>query len=304
MGNRLLRRLDAESSVERIIGIDIRPPEIRSAKLTFYSCDIRSPEVCEIIDREKVDTIAHLAFVLSSTRNKQQQYDIDVNGSRNVIEAVRRSRVTRVVLASSTSVYGVHADNPNPIGEDSPRRPNPDNAYAVHKVEVEDLFFRLAGEKKEVTVTVFRPCMILGPHMDNLISRCAWQAPQIAGVIGYNPQLQFVHEDDVVNAFSAAILQEMPGTYNLAGSGTITFDRFCVLFRKRCIRLPFRLLYMLFSLGWVLRLPVVMFSPGWLYFLKDVLIVGTDRIQQEYGFSPQYSTEAALESYLAARRAA
>ena len=301
LGSQLLARLDTEKSVDRIIGFDIKPACTTSEKLKFFHMDVRDPSLGSVLKKENVDIVVHLAFVLYTIRDNKKWKDIDVNGSRNVVSAIKNSSARKVILASSTSVYGVHRDNPNPIFESQPLNPNPDNLYAVHKKEVEDIFLKFSSEHQEITVTIFRPCMTLGPHMDNLVCQLALKLPKIITVKNHNPLLQFAHEDDVAEAFIFAIKNDVPGIFNLVSKGTITMERFCEIYNKDHIQLSFGLLYKLHSILWALRFPYVTFPPGWLHFLRYSCIASGEKFENEYSFLPSFSTEDALKSYIEAR---
>ena len=114
--------------------------------------------------------------------------------------------------------------------------------YAVHKALAETLFLKLACQHPDISLTILRPCMILGPHMDNFSCRMARTLSVLFAARGYNPRLQFVHEDDVVAVFARAIREDMPGTYNVVGSGTIDLTRLYALFNKLVLRIGFHLL--------------------------------------------------------------
>jgi len=263
--------------------------------------DVRDPALGSVIRQERVDTIIHLAFVLFPIRDLNTFYDIDVNGSRNVLAACENSSIRKIILSSSTSVYGVHPDNPLPMTEDQPFRPNPDNHYGVHKTEVEGLLREFAETHHDVTVTVFRPCMFLGPNVDNLICQLAVKLPTLIKIKNHNPLLQFVHEEDVVGAIALALQRDMPGAFNLVGKGTVTMEEFCAAFGKGRIELNYRLLYTGHNLLWKLRFPLITFNPGWLNYLHYSSIASGEKLEAAHGFAPSFTTERALRSYVEER---
>lgn len=301
LGSRLVERLINETTVERIIGFDIAAPRSLPPKVKFFQMDVLDPAIVSVLEKQQIETIIHLAFVLFPLREKKRHYAIDVDGSRNVLEAAEKTNIKKIIIASSTSVYGVHDDNPELIYEEYPLKPNPDNEYAVHKTEVEALVAAFRQRHPEVCVTVFRPCMILGPHMDNLICKMACLLPCIITAKSYDPLLQFVHEDDVVAAFIMAIFKDLPGIFNLVGSGTINMKEFCSIFNKNSLAVPFPLLYNIHSFLWTIRFPLITFSAGWLHFFRYACIASGEKIKKEHCFYPAFSSGSALQSYVAAR---
>ncbi len=301
LGSHLISSLSQDESIDRIIGIDIRTAGQQTPKCTFVQKDVRDPDLVNVFKEEGVDCVAHLAFIVFPIRNMKTMYDIDVEGSRNVLNATAGSNVKKLVFASSSAVYGFHPDNRIPLTEDQPMRPNPENLYGVHKALVETILTKFLLSHPDIKATVFRPCMILGPNMDNFSCQMARKLPRIITVAGQSPTLQFVHEDDVVGALHRAIINDMPGTYNLAGSGTITMDDFCRMFRKKSFPIPFRLLHAVHSVLWKLRFPGVNFNPGWLSIMRYSCIVGGEKLKNAHGLTPAYTTAEALQSYIDAK---
>ncbi len=302
MGSQLLAHLARDQTVEQILGFDVHEPHSKTEKLKFFRIDIRNSAIIPLLQTERVDTLVHLAFIMNPVGIERQSYDIDVNGARNLINAVKSSCIKKVILSSSTSVYGAHADNPNPIDEGQPCRPNPGNLYAAHKVAMEKLFTTLHNAHQDITLTVFRICMILGPHMDNNILRAARVTPGILTVKKHNPHLQFIHEADVVRALLCAVRNDMPGIFNLVGHGSITMERLCKILHKIRIPLNFTMLRFVHGFFRVLRIPLMDFESGWLHFFRASCIADSTKLEHEFAFRPSFSTEDALRSYVEVKK--
>ncbi len=299
LGAHVLGRFSRSPGIDRLVAVDNRKPGWHeSGKIRFFAMDVRDPAVADLFVREGVDTVLHLAFVVSPLRDAKATYDIDINGSRNVLQSAAACGVKKIVFSSSSSVYGFHADSPVPLHETHPLRPNEDNIYAVHKTRVEALLAEIGERHKNITISIFRPCMILGPHMDNFSCRMARSLSRIITIKNHNPLLQFVHEDDVAEAFLHAVRADMPGTFNLVGSGTVDMRRFCELFDKPCVQIPYGPLYALAKLLWTMRVPGFGFSPGWLSILRYSCIASGKKLSDMYSFEPSYSTLETLQSYI------
>jgi len=182
LGSRICRALAEDDRVSHLVGFDIAPPQNPEPACVFHRWDVRSPGLAAILQASGVDTLVHLAFVVNPRHNLREVHDIDINGTRAVLAACADANVKKVVLCSSTSVYGLHADNPMLLSEDAPLRPNPDNAYACHKQQIEELAHHFAQQHPQVALTVLRPCMILGPTMDNFSCRMARRLPWIVAI--------------------------------------------------------------------------------------------------------------------------
>lgn len=139
---------------------------------------------------------------------------------RPVLEAAGDAAVGVLVFVSSATVYGAWPDNPVPLSEDAPLRPNPGFEVAVATAEAE----RLAAEWKEdhpgTVVCVLRPTVCVGPGADLSLARA------LAGTVGFRPAeaarpVQFLHIDDLASAVLFALRGGLDGAYNVAPDGWV-----------------------------------------------------------------------------------
>ena len=138
VGRRLVAALDADPDVARIVGIDLDlPVGLTSPKLTLQRVDVLDrPGLARAF--AGADAVVHLAFQLDPLRDELLMRAVNVDGTRNVVEAVHDAGVWQLVYVSSAVVYGAHADNPLPITEDDDLRADAGFSYAAHKLAVED----------------------------------------------------------------------------------------------------------------------------------------------------------------------
>ena len=135
LGRRLLALLDADPDVERVVGIDIAEPHAGSPKLDFHQVDVRDARLVKVLPG--VDVLVHLAFQVDPIRDEERTRAVNVDGTRNVLEAAGATGIRKLVHASSAAVYGAHPDNDFPLTESSPLRANPEFSLAWHKLEAE-----------------------------------------------------------------------------------------------------------------------------------------------------------------------
>ena len=123
IGSRLIARLLEREDTDRIVICDVRPPRAFSPKTEYRELDVRDAAgVRELLETERPDALVHLAFLLNPIHDEQAMYDIDVNGTHNVLEAASAAGVEHVLVTSSTTAYGAFPDNPVPITEEWPVR--------------------------------------------------------------------------------------------------------------------------------------------------------------------------------------
>ena len=139
LGRLMVSSLEEEPQVTQILGLDLVDTPYRSVKFKHLSVDTRSPQLAGVLKDYRIVTVLHLAWIFNPIHSSRTMYDVDVNGSKNVLESCRDAGVEHVVIFGSTTAYGAHPDNPDWLTEESPLRGNRDFAYAWHKALVEEV---------------------------------------------------------------------------------------------------------------------------------------------------------------------
>jgi len=295
IGGRLVERLLAEPAIKRVVGIDIRPSPLENEKLVSVQQDIGSP-LDALFRRNRVEAVVHLAFVLRQLRDREESRRINVGGASNVLWACEATGVRRIVLMSSSTVYGAHPDNGEMLTEDAPLRPPAGFNYAEDKARAEWFYRNYAAHRRQSQVSVLRGCVVMGPMVDNFITQ-ALNKPFLLGVGQDDPEMQFVHEQDLTQILWRFVSESHPGVFNVAGPGTVAWSSVVRMGKKRLLRFSARTAYALTNLSW--RLHVQNDAPGvGLDYVRWPWTVSTDRLQKELGYTFKHSSMAAMQSYL------
>src|SRR5439155_3596079 len=202
LGQAVLRRLAGSVAVGRLVGLDVREPGYRPRSLQFHLVDVAGSDLRPHF--EGADVLVHLAGVHDAIPDEELMARVNVGGTRRVLEAAAAAEVGKVVLVSSAAVYGAWANNPVPLTEDAPLRPNPGFPLGVHKAELERLLAEWALARPAVVTTVLRPAFVLGPDADHAMARMIRARVPLA-VGGSTAPVQFVHEDDATEAIALAV---------------------------------------------------------------------------------------------------
>lgn len=301
LGSRLLARLGRGAGV-RVVGLDLRRPMRMGERARFARVDLTEPTadgaLARILEKERVEVLVHAAFRDDPTPDVEQDHELETIGSLHVMHACAAAKVKRLVVASSTMLYGPHPDNPNFLGESHPLRGHPD-AHAVRdRVEMESLLAEWAQRHPDVEVTVLRSCWIFGPELWNRVV-AYFALPVVAVPLGYDPLMQLVHEEDALRAFEQAALRPHPGVYNVVGSGVLPLSTLLRLAGKRALRLPSTLLYRLAyfpSQGQTGDPPAAFYD-----YLRYLWVADGRKGWDAFG-EPHYSTKEAWISFVSSRR--
>jgi UDP-glucose 4-epimerase len=299
IGSRLVERLAQRESVERILICDIRPPRGFRPKVEFEQLDVTDKaRVREVIEREKPDVLIHLAFLLNPIHDEHRMYEVDVGGTQNVLDAAEAAGVRQMLVTSSATAYGAFPDNPVPIPEDQPVRGVPDFEYARDKAECDRLCQLWALRNPDSVMTIVRPCIVLGPNVDNYIVRLWTNQPFQMDVGGGSTPMQFVHEDDLVDGLILLVDGRHGGAYNVGGDGTLTINECGDIIGMKRRKLPLKAAWRLAGVMWKLRQAET--PPGNLHFALHPWVVSNEKLKS-VGWKPRHSTRETFEIAMRAK---
>lgn len=292
-GRKLVEYIRRESPETLLLGIDVVPPG-DAAPHEFFKADVRSPDVRTALANFQPDTIVHLAFVVNPIRDTKLMHDINVNGTKNVFEAVRAIRPQRFLMASSATAYGAWPDNPVPIPEDWPIRACTEFQYSADKAALEAEIKTLHDELPDVAVAWTRPVIIGGKGVSNYLSRYVLNLPFLVLPNGNDVSLHFVHEDDCVAATWAILQGNARGPFNVGPPDCLPLTKLAKLTNRRAISLPYWSMKLATTIWWGLRLPIFDFPPSLHHFARYPWVVSPARLQNELGFQFRHSCEETL----------
>jgi UDP-glucose 4-epimerase len=302
VGSRLAGQLAADPDVERIIGVDTIPPSpadaARLGRTEFVRADIRNPLIARIIAQARVDTVVH-ASVTAMPRGvgRASVKEMNVIGTMQLLAACQKSEtVRRLVMKSTTNVYGSSPRDPAVFSEQMTARAVPRSGYAKDAIEVESYVRGFSRRRPDIVVTVLRLANFIGPAVETPLSRYL-SMPAVPTALGFDPRLQLIHEADALEVLRLASTSDRPGVFNVAGKGVLLLSQ--AIRRAGRIQLPVPGP----AVEWVGRLVrrsgMVDFSPPQMQFLNYGRVVDTRKLETEFAYTPRYSTSTAFESFLA-----
>ncbi len=297
----LCKRLDHLDWCQRVFGMDVKKPLYKFDKAEFREMDINDPGLVEWVCEIRPDMFVHLAFIVDPIPDEALMEKVNVQGTRNALRAAAEAKVPQVLVASSGTAYGVWPDNPVPLKESDPIRPHPTFKYANDKSQVEFICQEFIKEHPDTITSIIRPCVVYGPLVNNYLGDLLTMLVPVVPR-GYNPPLQFVHEDDVARAIIAILEKQGKGPFNVAPPDAVTLQEAVELTQRFSVRLPLALLKRLVGLAWRLQLPVMKAPPSLLDFMRWPWVLDSTRLREELGFGFRYSSKETLEILLRAKR--
>jgi UDP-glucose 4-epimerase len=240
-GGRVAQRLEEDPSIDVIIGLDRHEPNVKLERTEYVRSDENYSILSRIVKATKVDTIVHTFLIVDSTQTPGRLlHEINVIGTMNLFAAASapESTVRKVVVKSSALVYGCSPQDPVWCREDYRRKAPLRSRVERSLVEVEGYVRDFAVDNPHVTVSLLRFSNVLGPDIVTPLSK-ALRLPLVPSVFGFDPRVQFVHEDDVVRSMLFAVAEDHPGIFNVAGDGLLPWSEVARICGKRTAALPF-----------------------------------------------------------------
>lgn len=234
---------------------------------------------------EKIDAIFHLASITDTTNHNQfEQVHDNVESFRRILKFAKPTK-TRIIYASSASIYG-------PAGEASVESNGaaPANIYAFSKAIMDNIAVREAKENPDWTIIGLRYFNVYGPreaHKGVPASMVYHLSKQMKG--GRRPRIfthgeqkrDFVYVKDIVEGSVLALGAKKSGIYNLGYGQARSFNDLVDVLNK--------------SLGTNLR-PDYFDNPHTHY--QNFTEADLTRVCDALGYQPQFSLERGVADYM------
>lgn len=299
LGGLMVRSLVRDPAIDRVVGVDVVPPRRPLLGAEFVRADIRNPVIGRVLVDEQVDTVVHMGVIATPVQagGRTAMKDINVIGTMQLLAACQRSEtVSRMIVKSTSSVYGAGPRDPALFAEDmSPKHP-PTSGWAKDSVEVEGYVRGFARRRPDVGVSILRLANVIGPRVETAMT-AYFTLPLIPTVLGFDARLQFLHEDDSITALHRAVSSSVTGVFNIAGEGVLALSQAVRRTGRPSIAVPGGFLGVVGRALAPTRL--VDFSSEQVRFLTYGRAIDTDRARRELRFAPKRSTGEAFDDFLA-----
>lgn len=305
LGGYLTARLVQNPLVNRVIAVDAITPSKdmlrRMGRAEFVRADIRNPFIAKVIRNGEVDTVVHAAAASYAPRSggRAALKELNVMGAMQLFAACQKSpSVRRVILKSTSEVYGSSSRDPVMFTEDSSSRRPPGEGFARDCIDIEGYLRGLGRRRPDIAVTILRLANMIGPGMDTALSRYL-AGPLVPTVVGHDARLQLLHEQDALGAMERATVAGRPGTFNVGASGIIMMSQAI----RRSGRIPLPVprfgVTALDSLRRATRYTEI--NREQLDYLSYGRVMDTTRMRTELGYTTKWTTQEAFDDYVRGR---
>ena len=298
-GFRVAARLLDEVGCQ-VIGIDVEEPATELKELDFVQADVRNPALMDLLRAEQVDTLCHLAFV-ETRQPGEAAFDLNVMGTTKLLGECAEAGVSKVVLKSSTTVYGARPTNAAFLTEDHALRGSKRHGTTRDLLEIEAFCRGFRQRAPDTLLTILRFASIVGPTADTPMTRFL-REPLAPTLLGFDPMMQLIHEDDVVEALVQAVVNDAPGVFNVASHDALPLNKIRGLAAKPPLSVLHPFAYWRGKLPGGLGPGLEQYRPIEPDYLRYPWVADLTRMRDELGFEPRYSAEEALRELAEQRR--
>ncbi len=290
LGRRLVTLLGSDHF---IVGIDIH--EKANQPYRYLNMDIRDPALASLLSEHQITHVIHLASVMKASDDRARDYDIDVNGTANVLSCCLAAGVAHITVSSSGAAYGYHADNPHWLTEEHSLRGNDHFAYSQHKRLIEEMLADHRQRHPSLKQLILRPGTVLGAHTHNQITNL-FEQRRLLAVKGSPSPFVFIWDEDVVAIIAKGVTESKTGMFNLAGDGAMPMTEIATVLNKPLLQLPAWLLHAALTIGH--KTGLTQYSAEQLDFLRYRPVLSNRALKHEFGYTPRKTSREVFEYFV------
>ncbi|HEX3851440.1 MAG TPA: NAD-dependent epimerase/dehydratase family protein [Polyangiaceae bacterium] len=282
LGRRLTRVLHRHA---RVIGLDRRPFPDRPRDIEHHEIDLRSKRAKDIFRGGGVRALVHLGVMHNPRDSAEEHHSWNVVAFQHLLEYVERYKVPKVVLLSSANVYGPRPDNPQFLSEEAPllgAGPFSDIRDLVGlDMCAQSYLWRYANTE----AVILRPSHILGT-VKNAPSNYL-RLKVVPTLLGFDPMMQVVHQDDVIWALRAALAPGARGIFNIGGPSPVSLSRALQMLGRNAVSVPHSVARV--AVDRLFSWRVTDFPAPELDFIRYVCMVDDARARSVLGYRPKHA---------------
>jgi UDP-glucose 4-epimerase len=305
LGGYLTARLAQNPAIDHVIAVDAIAPSKdllrRMGRAEFVRADIRNPFIAKVIRNGDVDTVVHAAAASYAPRagGRATLKELNVMGAIQLFAACQKApSVRRVILKSTSEVYGSSSRDPVFFTEDGGSRRPPADGFARDSIDIEGYVRGLARRRPDIAVTILRLANMIGPAMDTALSRYL-AGPVVPSVLGHDARLQLLHEQDALGALEHATMAGRGGTFNIGAAGIIMMSQ--AIRRSGRVGLPVPRSALAAVDSFRRATSYTELDREQLKYLSYGRVMDTARMRNDLGYNPKWTTAEAFDDYVRGR---
>lgn len=298
LGSNIIEKLYQRGEWD-IIALDILKCDHQFKEVQYVQGSVLDKNLLQDLTRQ-VDYIYHNAALVPLTKSGREFYNVNVIGTRNIVECCQRNNIKNLIHMSSSAIYGLPKDMP--ITDKTPYAPI--EIYGQSKLDGEKEVWRYMDEGGRASC--IRPRTIIGGKsrlgIFQILFEWVSEGKNIYVIGDGNNQFQFLHVDDLIDASIKAAFSEHNGLYNIGAAEYRTLredlESLCTYAKtkSKVKGLPVGLAK--FALYAMDKFKLSPLAPWHYLTYHKPFVFDISKAKRELSWSPRYSNlEALIESY-------
>jgi UDP-glucose 4-epimerase len=292
LGRALARQLSATFD---LVGIDRRPFPDERPGVEHWQVDLRKARVEEPFVARQVGALVHMGIVHDRELASTELHDLNVQGTRRLLDLCERHGVRKVVVLSSANLYGPAPDNSSFLREETPLLGTARRGDLRDLVEIDMYAQSFLWRHPAIETVILRPVNVVGPSVRNGPTNFLRLARPLTA-LGFDPMVQLLHQEDLCRAVALALRPGVRGVFNVVGPGELPLSAILRELGRKPIPVPHLLLRPMLRLLEDDRGGV--FPAEEVSHLRFACTVDGARAQRELGFAPGRTLRETIRSVL------
>jgi UDP-glucose 4-epimerase len=276
-----------------VAGTDRVPWDGHPKNIRVYTVDVLKKKFEDVFRQERPHAVVHLGQIRHFRGGAERRHEVNVLGTKRVLEFCAKYDVKQLVVVSSSYVYGALPENPYFLDEDSPLNSSRTYPEMRDLVEMDSLTTAHLWKYPQMATAILRPVNTLGTHVHSSIVaylKLGW----VPTILGFNPMTQFVHEEDLTEAIALTLEKKLRGVFNVTGPGEVPLKVAIHETGGTPVPLPELVARTLF--GRLFQLGLFHTPPGAIDYIKYPCTVAGKRFVEATGFKPLFSLDETFAS--------
>lgn len=284
LGRQVARRLHRTCD---IVGVDRRQVRHMPKDIDVEMVDIRRRRAEDIFRRYRFEAVVHLNILHDPRSSQEQHHDFNIIGTQKIAQLCAEHGVQKLVVLSSADVYGASPNNDQLLRENAPLMGSQNFDAIRDLISLDMLCNTFFWRHPEIETIILRPVHIIG-RLDNAASTF-FRRKRAVTIMGYDPMIQLIHAEDVVEAIERALMPGVRGVYNIAGPPPVPLSYIYKCLDITPTSLPEFAVRRMLKMGWTLKL------SDWrgpeLEYLKYVCMVDDSLARRELQYKPKHDLQ-------------
>lgn len=274
----------------QILGVDYRDSDPPDFPAEIFRANYNKTKIEDIFRRHHPTHVLHLGRVGNLKADADKRFDLNVMGSRKVMDLSVRYKAHRLVVLSTFHIYGAHPHNHIPIYEDEPLRAGPEFPQIADAIQLDNQAITWAYQHPELKTAILRPTNVVGPEISNAMSSFLRQR-RVPVILGFDPMVQFVHQTDLAEALVRMTCHDAVGVFNVTGPRPIPWRHAVDVLGRDVVRVPSSVAFGYLKLAGLVSKA---FPPYLVNFFKYPCVISDEKIRKTLDWAPAVEPEDAL----------